>query len=594
MAKGGPSKAFTAALARPVLNRLATIPVFQQGQELLQHRRVVGLLVESDEAAASIEDHLARLWMEDGFLQYECPCERGAQGLLCAHGVAVALAALAPKAPTGKAKPKAKTIDVGSMDKILREQSSDTLAGLLLNWARQDDRLMQHLMTFAAQEGGFALDLRAYRAGLKKRLKKPIMSARPSEWKTFAKTTVAELQQIEGMIPQGQSHAALELSSEILMLLFSVDQYSSHGLDSVVTLVPQAFNVFVAAARHARPDTAVLIPHLLKFYRNDLPGGLEMSEGQRTGDWPMLELLGPAGRKALATAAEAQVHPPRTLKWEERTAMMRLARLAQSLYMDAGDHEGVERVIFALGGEDPQEVLMFARQLMQKGEAERAIGFLQRAQPRYSVSSSLEAIAWVLVECHLDAGDAAGAFAAARPLDLDWAADVEALRKLSERFKSWDQLRALMLADDPPGTPAMPQRPQWRFAVHMMEKDHASAWRIAKDEGVEVDPLLAGECALAMRKADPANAARVLAAAAEPVTRSERHMRRGIGYVDAACALVIEQGVRPENLVGVVRSIQQRFGAYGNRWVIAPHEPLWNQAVSRLLAAASPSQAWRH
>ena len=91
------SKAFQTALARPVLNRLDTIPIFQQGQELFQHHQLQGLVVESDEVAAHVQDgqpFLARLWMEDGFLQYECPCERGKEGFLCAHGVAVALASL--------------------------------------------------------------------------------------------------------------------------------------------------------------------------------------------------------------------------------------------------------------------------------------------------------------------------------------------------------------------------------------------------------------------------------------------------------------------------------------------------------------------
>jgi hypothetical protein len=592
MAKGI-SKALQSALARPVLNRLATIPVFQQGQELFLHGRVSGLVAQSDEAAATIEDHLARLWMEDGFLQYECPCERGAQGFLCAHGVAVALAALEPKAPAGKTKtkPKAKTIDFASMDKILREQSSDTLAGLLLNWAQQDDRLMQHLMTFAAQEGGFALDLKAYRAGLKKRLKKPIMSARPSEWKTFSKTAVAELRQIEAMIPQGQSHAALELSSEVLMLLFSVDKYSAHGVDSVVKLFPQAFNVFVGAARHARPEAGVLIPHLLKFYRNDLAGELEMSEEPHEGIGSLFALLGPAGLPALAKAAEAEVRPVKTLKWEDRTAMMRLMRLAQSLYLDLGDYESVERVISAVGGEDAQETLMVGRELMRRGQIGHAIGFLQRAQTRFVSPMNLEAIAWLLVEFHLDSGDAAAALAAAHPLfDLD-SADVETIRKLSQRFESWTQLRSLLLTDDPPGTSAPPHRSQWRFAVHMIEKDYASAWKIAASR--PVDPVLAGDCALAMKKSDPVNAARILAGAAEPVTRSERYMRKGIGYLDAACNLVIDEGVRPDNLVEVVLSIQQRFAGYGNRWVIAPHEPLWRQAVSLLTSRVLPGPGRR-
>ena len=159
--------------------------------------------------------------MEDGFLQYECPCERGQQGLLCRHGVAVALASLESAPTPGKVKAKAKTIDLANTDKILREQSSDTLAGLLLNWAQQDERLMQHLMSFAAQQGGFALDLKAYRAGLKKRLKKPRMSDTAADYKKLAKAIETELVQIAALADQGQGYAALTLAADIVLFLFT-------------------------------------------------------------------------------------------------------------------------------------------------------------------------------------------------------------------------------------------------------------------------------------------------------------------------------------------------------------------------------------
>jgi hypothetical protein len=581
MAKPALSKAFQAALARPVLNRLATIPLFQQGQDLFLRQQVTGLISDSEEAAAHVrdgEDLLARLWMEDGFLQYECPCERGKQGFLCAHGVAVALAALEPKS-SGKGKAKPKTIDLTQTDKILREQSSETLAGLLLNWARQDERLMQHLMSFAARQGGLAIDLKSYRVSLRKRLKKPRMAATVADYRRYARAVTAELTEIQGLSDQGQSSAALELTADILNLLFAFHSYDGAGADAVLDLIPGAFDLFIRTARQMKAEPKVLIPHLLSLYNHDMDA--ELPGSKHAGREALLELLGDEGRKELATKAE-ELSEPKSDQWEDRMVARRMKRLAQDLYLASRDFDAMERAIFQEGNEDFREVVKFGRTLLEADQPRRALDFLARAKATF-IRTPPQELHWLLAEAYLDLEDVSGAFEAVTPiLQHHRVSDLDHLRLWGYDHRCWLEWREMLLSDDAPAK----DRPYWRFLLHMLEENHADAWPILLWHPME--PILACHCAFKMKEKDPVNAARVLTDHVGALLKDEKTVARGLGYLDLAALLVVEHGVRPEGLAPLLRSTHRRFSLYGQEHLARPHEALWNKALS-VLTPAQPS-----
>ena len=574
------SKAFHTALARPVLNRLATIPIFQQGQELFLHHQLNGLIVESDEVAAHVQDgqpFLARLWMEDGFLQYECPCERGAQGFLCCHGVAVALASLESTPTPGKVKAKAKTIDLVNTDKILREQSSDTLAGLLLNWAQQDERLMQHLMSFAAQQGGFALDLKAYRAALKKRLKKPRMSDTAADYKKLAKAIETELAQIAALADQGQGYAALTLAADVVLFLFTFHTWDSAGAHWVLALVPVALQHFAQAARQSRADATVLIPHILAFYRYDVAAELESSTGHHQFD--VRELLGQSGQLALARAAEALVEPAGPV-WRERAPIVRMMKLAQDLYLEAQDFDSMERVVTLYQCEGFLEPLNLARLFLNHSQPQRTLDYLLRVQQSSKKKVPRE-FGWLAAEAHLQLKNIAAALTAALPiLEQHDPTDFQTLYNFADRHGCWPQWRKLLLAENPPEDPLRLHRHHWRFQLHMMEKSYAAAWPIAVYQPMH--PELACQCAAEMRQKDPLNAARVIGESAESLLSETRTFMRAIGYLDLAAQLVIDQGVRPTALANALRATQRRFSIHGHLHIVKSHEFVWNKAISLL------------
>ena len=570
------SKAFQTALARPVLNRLATIPIFQQGQELFQHHQLKGLVVESDEVAAHVQDgqpFLARLWMEDGFLQYECPCERGKEGFLCAHGVAVALASLESTPTPGKAKAKAKTIDLANTDKILREQSRDTLAGLLLNWAQQDERLMQHLMSFAAQQGGFALDLKAYRAALKKRLKKPRMSDTAADYKKLAKVIETELAQIAALADQGQGYAALTLASDVVMFLFTFHTWDSAGAHWVLNLLPMALQHFAQAARQSRADAAVLIPHILAFYRHDTGTDFEHSQ------FNLRELLGEADQLALAHAAEALVEPAGP-GWRERAPILRMLKLAQHLYLQAQDFDSMERVVTRYQPEGFLEPLELARLFLNHSQPQRTLDYILRVREGSKKTLPRE-FGWLAGEAHLQLKNPAAALTAVLPdLEQHDPSDFAKLHKFAIHHDCWPQWRKLLLAENPQDDPQRLHRHHWRFQLHMLEKNYAAAWPIAVYHPMH--PELACQCAAEMRQQDPTNAARVIGESAESLLSETRTFMRAIGYLDLAAQLVIDQGIRPTALANALRGTQRRFGIHGHLHIVKSHEFVWNKAIALL------------
>ncbi|MBY0506700.1 MAG: hypothetical protein K2X03_22465 [Bryobacteraceae bacterium] len=557
MAKGGLSKPFGTALARPVLNRLATIPIFQQGQELFLKGHVSSLEIELDETAASVSDggesFLARLWMEDGFLQYECPCERGAQGLLCAHSVAVALAALEPKPVaakgSAKGKPKAKKLGAAEMDKILREQPSDVLAGLLLNWAQQDDRLLQHLMNFAVQEGGYALDLKAYIAALKKRLKRPPQSARPAEWKKHGQAIQLELDQASAMTGQGQPFAALEVIAELINLLFTFDRAPASA-EALLTMLPAAMDEFLRAARLAKATPQTLIPYLLKFYLHDFENRLRYeSAGDRIE--ALRTLLGEAGVRQLSEAAEAALTSASGPR--QHTIAVRMLTLAQSGYAKQSDYDSMERaqLRFDQSNVDPDNGFVFF--LTQRNERERAIAYVGKLMAQCAPGTRPH-LPLLMTTLLLQAGRVEDAFVAAIPVFSrpDYR-ETSRLQQMADQHQCWPEWRKFLFSSNPPGNPTEAQRHLWAFNVHMATRQYPAAWEVVR-QGLIESPQ-AAECAMEMRDADPLLAATVLSQHGAGILNVTSYSFLPGRWLQAACEIVLKHKVRPANLESLLREL---------------------------------------
>ena len=438
---------------------------------------------------------------------------------------------------------------------------------------------MQHLMSFAAQQGGFALDLKAYRAGLKKHLKKPRMSDTAADYKKLAKAIETELAQIAALADQGQGYAALTLAADVVLFLFTFRTWDSAGAHWVLSLVPVALQHFAQAARQSRADPAMLIPHLIAFYRHDL--GTELEYSTELGDFDLWDLLGETGQLALARAAEALVDPPGP-NWQDRAPMVRLMRLARDLYLEAGDFDSMERVVARYHSEGLLEPLELARLFLMNAQPQRTLDYLLRVQQGTKKKLPRE-FSWLAAEAHLQLKNMAAALAAALPMLEQYdPSDFETLYNFATRHGCWPEWRKLLLAEHPKDDPQRLHRHHWRFHLHMLEKNYAAAWPIAVYH--RMHPELACQCAFEMRRQDPTNAARVIGESAESLLSETRTLMRAIGYLDLAAQLVIDQGIRPTALANALRGTQRRFSIHGHLHIVKSHEFVWNKAIALLEA----------
>ncbi len=380
MAKSGLSKSFQTALARPVLQRVATTPVFQQGQQFFHDGRVHRLIAEKDEAAGEVRDettYLARLWMDDGFLQFECPCETGQQSLLCAHGVAVGLAAMAPPSK-GKGKPKVKVVDLAETDRVLREQPVETLVGLLLNWAREDERLQQHLMNFAAEQAGMSLDVKEMVAGLRRRLRRMPAAARPLEAKRYSEQIKREMEELETMLLRGHAAAVVEMAGELVRLIY-VHQDHNLSVKVIFQHIPKALSLFVQAARASRCERMVVITQVLSWDIHPDVDKIDLGE--------VYEWLGPVGRRELAQEAERRVehvHPD----WRKRAVHVRWLAFACAYYLSVKAPESYVRAVLRYAHGAPNDAILQVRSLMNAGYPRETLALIKALTEGASASDA--------------------------------------------------------------------------------------------------------------------------------------------------------------------------------------------------------------
>ncbi len=148
------------------LKQLAGPQSFARGEQYLARGAVRKLLCTGDVASATVQGTMpyqVRMWTRNDDLEFQCTCPFAMDmGAHCKHFVAVGLAMAGmpltepepepepePIAATATARPVRRGDAWGKLDAWLRGLDVDTLAGLLLDAARNDKDLKHTLMTLA-------------------------------------------------------------------------------------------------------------------------------------------------------------------------------------------------------------------------------------------------------------------------------------------------------------------------------------------------------------------------------------------------------------------------------------------------------------
>ncbi len=147
------------ALNDAVLRRVAGAQAYQRGLDYFSHGHVKSLEEISDGVRALVrgnQDYTVSLTSDEGVLDYSCDCPAGTDGAFCKHCVAAGLAWLNRDARPAKpaSRLKAKEVTLANAGKILESEDKQTLVRMMLDWAKDDDRMRERLILYAARRSG--------------------------------------------------------------------------------------------------------------------------------------------------------------------------------------------------------------------------------------------------------------------------------------------------------------------------------------------------------------------------------------------------------------------------------------------------------
>jgi uncharacterized Zn finger protein len=295
------------------LRRLAGAESYARGLDYFSHGHVESLEEWEGTIQAIVrgsQEYSVRLAVDDGVADYACDCPVGSDSSFCKHCVAAALAWLKPTAePKKSGRGKAKPVKLADVRKILQTEDKDALVQLLLDWAKDDDRLRERLILHAARRSGPSTGATAVRQAFEKAVRvRDFMSSR--ETTSWARGVHRVIDSIEQLLNDGHAAAVIELCESALQSLIGA-MYSIDDSDGqFAPLRERLQTIHYGACEEARPDPAQLAARLLNF---ELHGNFDVFYGAAS---QYAEILGPTGLKVYRKLVEAEWEkvPARTAK----------------------------------------------------------------------------------------------------------------------------------------------------------------------------------------------------------------------------------------------------------------------------------------
>lgn len=335
------------AMNDAVIRRLAGAQSYQRGLDYYSHDHVESLEGGCGGVRAVVRgnlDYTVTLAVDDGVLDYSCDCPVGSDGAFCKHCVATALAWLnrgaAPAKSAGRGKPKEVTLaDAG---KLLKAEEQETLVRMLLDWAKDDDRLHERLILYAARRSGPESGATAVRRAFEKavRVRDYVPYREATGW---ARGVDDAIDAIEQLLNDGQAAAVIELCESALRSLLSAIQAVDDSDGHFATLRDRLQDIHHRACQEARPDQVELATRLFHW---ELQSDFDVFYGAAVG---YAKILGARGMKVYRELAEAEWEkvPARTAKHErsEWGQHFRITHIMESLAQASGDIEQLVAVM---------------------------------------------------------------------------------------------------------------------------------------------------------------------------------------------------------------------------------------------------------
>ncbi|MBL0161464.1 MAG: SWIM zinc finger family protein [Bryobacterales bacterium] len=330
-----------------VIRRLAGGRSYQRGLDYFSQGQVESLEDGGDCVRAIVrgnQKYHVILAADDEVPEYSCDCPVGSDGAFCKHCVAVALAWMNRAAEPSKAVGRRKTEELTLVDagKILQAKDKDTLLRLVLDWAKDDDRLRERLILYAARSAGpdRAADTvrRAFDNAVSVDGFIPYREA--TAW---ARGVDDAIDSIDQLLKDGQAGAVIELCELALQSLLEAVEAIDDSDGHFSMLRDRLQDIHYRACQKARPDPPELARRLFQW---EMQSDFDVFFGAAE---QYADILGAKGMKVYGELAETEWAkvPARTVKSQrsEWGQHFRITHIMESLAKASGDVEQLVTVM---------------------------------------------------------------------------------------------------------------------------------------------------------------------------------------------------------------------------------------------------------
>src|SRR5215831_9615667 len=343
----GVSNHLAGSINDAVIRRLAGPQSYQRGLDYYSHGHVESL-TDRDEGVRAVvrgnQDYTVTLGADEGILDYSCDCPVGSEGTFCKHCVAAALAWLdrAPAPTRSSRRDKAKGVRLSDARRLLQSEDKDTVVRMVLDWAKDNDRLREQLLLYAARRSGpdtcGAAVRRAFENAV--RVHDFVHYRGATGW---ARGVDGAIDSVEELLNDGQAAAVIGLCESALQSLLRAIQKVDDSDGHFGMLRDRLQDIHYRACQEARPDPMELARRLFQW---ELHSDFDVFYDAVAR---YAKILGAKGMKVYRELAEAEWEkvPTRTAKHEgsEWGQHFRITHIMESLAQASGDIEQLVAVM---------------------------------------------------------------------------------------------------------------------------------------------------------------------------------------------------------------------------------------------------------
>ena len=337
----------SSAINDTVIRRLAGEPSYERGADYYRD----GCVENLEEVARGIRavvrgtrDYTVEISADDGVLDYSCECPHASDGTFCKHCVATALAWLHrdSKPAKSRGRGKAKVITLAEAEKVLVAEDHQSLVRMVLDWAKDDDRLHERILLFAARRSGPETGVSAARQAFKKAVRVHDF-VHYREAYSWARGVDDAIDNIAQLLEDRQATAVIDLCESALKDLDAAMGAIDDSDGQLATLRDRLQDIHFRACQEARPDQVALAARLFEF---EMQSELEVFYGAAES---YAKVLGAKGLKEYRRLAEAEWEkvPQRTAKHElaDSGQHFSITHIMESLARASGDVEELAAVM---------------------------------------------------------------------------------------------------------------------------------------------------------------------------------------------------------------------------------------------------------